>query len=189
MDRSPVLLLNQNYQPLNVCDVRRAFVLLGHGKAETLEITDGVIRSAYEEHSEPSIVRLLYMVKRPLHQRRLSRREVFIRDRHTCQYCGTKSNRLTLDHVMPRSRGGPHSWTNIVSACSRCNHRKAGRTPREANMLLPREPQPPRPNPYAFFHAGRIQDQWRPYLPWMESETLGIESEAKGDELAVASAD
>jgi 5-methylcytosine-specific restriction endonuclease McrA len=90
VDRSPVLLLNQNYQPLNVCDVRRAFVLLGHGKAETLEITDAVIRSAYEEHAEPSILRLLYMVKRPLHERRLSRQEVFIRDRHTCQYCGKK---------------------------------------------------------------------------------------------------
>ena len=183
MNRSPVLLLNQNYQPLNVCDVRRAFVLLGHGKAETLEITDTVIRSAYEEHPEPSILRLLYMVKRPLHERRLSRREVFIRDRHTCQYCGKKSGHLTLDHVVPRSRGGEHSWTNIVSACGRCNHRKAGRTPREANMLLPRDPAPPRPNPYAFFHAGRIQDQWRAYLPWMDSEP-GI-----NDEYEVASAD
>ncbi|MDA1281301.1 MAG: HNH endonuclease [Chloroflexi bacterium] len=169
MDRSPVLLLNQNYQPLNVCDVRRAFVLLGRGKAEALEITDGVIRSAYTAHPEPSIVRLLYMVNRPLHQRRLSRREVFIRDRHTCQYCGGRSERLTLDHVVPRSRGGEHSWTNIVSACGRCNHRKAGRTPLEANMLLPREPRPPRPNPYSFFHVGRIQDQWRPYLPWLDS--------------------
>jgi 5-methylcytosine-specific restriction endonuclease McrA len=183
VDRSPVLLLNQNYQPLNVCDVRRAFVLLGHGKAETLEITDAVIRSAYEEHAEPSILRLLYMVKRPLHARRLSRQEVFIRDRHTCQYCGKKSGRLTLDHVVPRSRGGEHSWTNIVSACDRCNHRKAGRTPREANMLLPRDPAPPRPNPYAFFHAGRIQDQWRAYLPWMDSEP------GMNDDYAVASAD
>lgn len=170
MDRSPVLLLNQNYQPLNVCDVRRAFVLVGRGKAEALETTERVIRSAYEEHPEPSIVRLLYMVKRPLHQRRLSRREVFIRDRHTCQYCGRQSRRLTLDHVLPRSRGGEHSWTNIVSACDRCNHRKAGRTPREANMLLQRDPRPPRPNPYAFFHVGRIQDQWRPYLPWLDSQ-------------------
>ena len=110
------------------------------------------------------------MVKRPLHQRRLSRREVFIRDRHTCQYCGRQSRRLTLDHVMPRSRGGEHSWTNIVSACDRCNHRKAGRTPREANMLLQQEPRPPRPNPYAFFHFGHIQEKWRPYLPWLDSQ-------------------
>jgi len=108
---------------------------------------------------------------------------VIIRDRHTCQYCGKKSGRLTLDHVVPRSRGGEHSWTNIVSACDRCNHRKAGRTPREANMLLPRDPAPPRPNPYAFFHAGRIQDQWRAYLPWMDSEP------GMNDEYAIASAD
>ena len=183
MDRSPVLLLNQNYQPLNVCDVRRAFVLLGRGKDETLEITDAVIRSAYEIHPEPSILRLLYMVKRPLHQRRLSRREVFVRDRHTCQYCGRQNGRLTLDHVVPRARGGEHSWTNIVSACNHCNHRKAGRTPREANMLLRREPRPPRPNPYAFFHLGHIQDQWRPYLPWLDSrpETNGAYAAAGGD--------
>ncbi|MEE8363446.1 MAG: HNH endonuclease [Dehalococcoidia bacterium] len=169
MTRSPVLLLNQNYQPLNVCDVRRAIVLLGRGKAEALENGGGYIRSAYAAFPEPSIVRLLYMVKRPLHQRRLSRREVFIRDRHACQYCGRQTRALTLDHVIPRSRGGKHTWTNVVSACNSCNHRKAGRTPAEARMTLGREPRPPRPNPYAFFHVERLLEPWRPYLPWLDA--------------------
>ncbi len=82
MNRSPVLLLNQNYQPLNVCDVRRAFVLLGHGKAETLEITDTVIRSAYEEHAAPSMLRLLDVLKQPWHEQGLSPREGVVRDHH-----------------------------------------------------------------------------------------------------------
>jgi 5-methylcytosine-specific restriction endonuclease McrA len=171
--RTPVLVLNQNYQPLNICDVRRAISLLGRGKAETLDVTETLLRSAYAAVPAPTVIRLVYMVKRPLHQRRLSRREVFVRDGFRCQYCGIQTRHLTLDHVTPRSRGGQQSWTNVVSACTECNHRKAGRTPLEARMALMREPQPPRPNPYAFFHVGHVRESWRPFLPWLDGEWNG----------------
>ena len=165
---SSVLVLNQNYQPLNVCNVRRAVSLLGRGRAETLEQSGSYLHSAYALLAEPAVIRLDYLVKRPLHRRRLSRREVFARDHYQCQYCGVHTRALTLDHVIPRSRGGLHAWSNVVSACDACNHRKAGRTPREAEMKLLRKPREPRPNPYALFHNGSVMDSWRPFLPWME---------------------
>ena len=88
-------------------------------------------------------------------------------DQHRCQYCGVQTRALTVDHVIPRSRGGGHDWKNVVSACDTCNHRKAGRTPREAGMKLLARPAEPRPNPYALFHHGRVEDAWRPFLPWL----------------------
>ena len=93
--------------------------------------------------------------------------EVFKRDSFTCQYCGTETRKLTLDHIMPRSRGGSHVWENVVSACISCNHRKAGSTPREANMRMLREPKAPRPNPYYVFHNRSILDEWRQFIPWV----------------------
>ena len=145
LTRSPVLVLNQNYQPLNVCDARRAMSLLGRGKAETIEEGPHYLHSATRIFPLPEVIRLIYMVKRPIHRRKLSRREVFVRDGYRCQYCAKYTRDLTLDHVVPRSRGGLHTWENVASACKKCNHRKAGRTPREANMRLlsrPREPAP-----------------------------------------------
>jgi len=107
---APVLVLNQNYQPFNVCNARRAFVLLGLGKAELLANGRGDIRSVSMVFPVPSVIRLVYMVKRPLLRRRLSRRAIFFRDKYACQYCGTESKTLTLDHIIPRSRGGAHVW-------------------------------------------------------------------------------
>lgn len=176
---SRVLVLNQNYQPLNICDVRRAISLLGRGKAEALvQLEDRMLRSAQDAMPEPAVIRLVYLVKRPFHQRRLSRREVFVRDGFMCQYCGVEGRKLTLDHVQPRSRGGDHTWTNVVTACSDCNHRKAGRTPTEANMRLLREPRPPRANPFAFVVYREIRDSWRPFLPWVDE--IRIESTPAG---------
>ena len=165
---APVLVLNQNYQPLNVCNARRAIVLIGLGKAELMENGRGDIHSVSQTFTVPSIIRLIRMVKRPLMQRRLSRRAVFYRDSFTCQYCGAKSKSLTLDHMLPRSRNGSHSWENVVTACIPCNHRKAGLTPKEANMRLMREPKSPRPNPYYIFHHRSILDEWRPFIPWVQ---------------------
>ena len=162
----PVLVLNQNYEPLNICNVRRAIVLLGRGKAELLENGRGELRSTSIVIPIPSIIRLIYMVKRPLLQRRLSRREVFYRDKYTCQYCGRETKGLTLDHVIPRYRGGAHTWENVVGACIPCNHRKAGRTPAEAGMKLLKEPRAPRPNPYYLFQHRSILDEWRKFIPW-----------------------
>jgi len=175
---SSVLVLNQNYQPLNVCNVRRAVSLLGRGKAESLQDSGGYLHSAYAALAEPAVIRLVYLVKRPLHRRRLSRREVFARDRYQCQYCGTYTRALTVDHVIPRSKGGLHTWTNVVSACDACNHHKAGRTPRDAGMKLLRQPQEPRPNPYALFHNGTVMDSWRPFLPWLEPARAGARQTA-----------
>ena len=168
MITSPVLVLNQNYQPLNICNARRAFVLLGRGKAELLINGRGHIRSIVRSFPIPSVIRLVYMVKRPLMRRRLSRQSVFYRDGFTCQYCRKATKQLTLDHIIPRSRGGTHAWDNVVSACIPCNHRKAGLSPREANMRLSRKPSVPRPNPYYLFHHRTIQEDWRQFIPWVD---------------------
>ena len=166
---APVLILNQNYQPLNVCNARRAIVLLALGKAELMENGRGHIHSISQAFIVPSVIRLVYMVKRPLMRRRLSRRSVFYRDNFTCQYCGKQTKALTLDHIMPRSRAGAHAWDNVVSACIPCNHLKAGATPLEANMRLLREPKPPRPDPYSLFHHRSILEEWWQYIPWVRA--------------------
>lgn len=168
-----VLVLNQNYEPLNVCNVRRAVVLLGRGKAEVLEHGLGAIRTASLVLPLPSVIRMVYMIKRPRPQRRLTRKEVFQRDHHTCQYCGRETRELTLDHVVPRHKGGKHVWENLVSACKSCNHRKAGRTPQEARMRLLQEPKTPSTSGYYIVYqylAGR--DEWRKFIPEWELEAL-----------------
>jgi len=162
----PVLVLNQNYEPLNVCPVRRAVVLLERGKAELLQNGRGEIHTPGRVVPVPSVIRLVYQVRRPLPQRRLTRKEVFLRDNYTCQYCGRQTRDLTIDHIIPRHRGGSQTWENVVTACKRCNHRKGDRTPQEAGMRLLREPRPPRPYPYAFLQARPLREEWRPFLPW-----------------------
>ena len=112
-----VLVLNQNYEPLNVCNVRRAIVLVFDGKAEILESRPITIKSATRCFPSPSVIRMVYLIHKPRPRVKLTRREVFIRDGYTCQYCGRQSGDLTIDHVVPRSRGGEHAWENLVSAC------------------------------------------------------------------------
>jgi 5-methylcytosine-specific restriction endonuclease McrA len=170
MTNSAVLVLNQNYEPLNVCNLRRAFVLVDRGKAEVLEHAEGAIRSAFTSFPRPSVIRLIYMIRRPRPQMRLTRREIFVRDRYTCQYCGKMTRDLTIDHVMPRHRGGRHTWENLVAACRTCNHRKAGRTPQEAHMTLLNEPKrPPASSYYVFYHYLESQSDWRKFIPGWES--------------------
>ncbi len=138
-----------------------------------LEEGDGVIRATAQSFPIPGVIRLLYMVKRPVFTRRLSRREVFWRDRFTCQYCGRQSRELTLDHVRPRVSQGAHTWENVVTACVPCNHRKAGRTPSEAGMKLLREPVAPRANPYYHLMHRQLPEGWNLYLPWMPRAESG----------------
>ncbi len=167
---SAVLVLNQNYEPLNVCNARRAFVLVGHGKAEVLEHGEGGIRTPSYVYPLPSVIRMVYMIKRPRPRMRLSRREVFTRDGHTCQYCGRQTRDLTLDHIIPRHRNGRHEWENLTSACKKCNHRKAGRTPKEARMRLLREPFAPKVSSYYVVHRYLDhQEGWRKFLPGWEN--------------------
>lgn len=169
MSNSAVLVLNQNYEPLNVCNARRAFVLVDRGKAEILEHGEGTLRSAVAAFPLPSVIRLIYMIRRPRPKMRLTRREVFIRDKYTCQYCGRQTKDLTIDHVMPRHRGGRHTWDNLVSACRTCNHKKAGLTPAEARMKLLSEPKaPPTSSYYIFYHYLEAQSDWRKFIPGWE---------------------
>ena len=162
-----VLVLNQNYEPLNVCNLPRAFRLVFGEKAEVVEYDHQLIRTPREAFRAPSVIRLQHQIRRPRPRVKLTRREVFSRDRHTCQYCGHQSHDLTLDHVVPRHRGGGHTWENLVAACTSCNHRKGSKTLEEARLRLVRAPYEPRSDVYSLF-TPYLEDQrneaWRDYL-------------------------
>ena len=164
-----VLVLNSNYEPLNVCNARRAIAMLLLGKAETLVAHTEPLRTARGELKAPSVVRMRYQVKRPMPQLRLSRHAVLARDDFTCQYCGTKTRHdMTIDHVVPRWAGGPHTWDNLVASCRRCNLRKADKTPQQANMKLARKPKRPHFIPYLSlptYLRATGREEWRDYLP------------------------
>jgi 5-methylcytosine-specific restriction endonuclease McrA len=162
---SPVLLLNANYEPLHVCNTRRAVGLLMTDKAEIILNGRGVIRTPSIDFLRPSVIRLSYMIHRPRPRVKLTKREILRRDNYTCQYCGQRSARLTIDHVTPRRLGGVHGWENLVAACPACNHRKGGRTLAEAHMRLLRPPCEPIPT--AAYLFGRYLDEnreWRTYI-------------------------
>ncbi len=163
----PVLVLNQSYEPLTICRAKRAVVLVYQGKAEMLENGLGFIHTVSASFELPSVIRLAYMVRRPYRQKKLTRYEIFNRDKYTCQYCGKETKNLTLDHVIPRYRGGQHTWENVVSACVPCNRRKAGRTPQEAGMKFIHKPVYPSDSllfsiPY---HYRQSRYEWQKYLP------------------------
>ncbi|MDD4873659.1 MAG: HNH endonuclease [Dehalococcoidales bacterium] len=164
---SPVLVLNQSYEPLNVCHARRAIVMVIQGKAEMLENGMGFIHSANDLFPIPSVIKLDFFLKR-IHnaERKLTRLGVFHRDNYTCQYCGKTDKKLTLDHVIPRSHGGQHIWENITTACVPCNLRKAGRTPEQANMKLNTLPAYPRDGLPFFIPRYYRQGlkEWQKYL-------------------------
>jgi 5-methylcytosine-specific restriction endonuclease McrA len=166
---SSVLVLNQNYEPLNVCNEKRAIVLVNRGKAEVLEHGQGVLRSPSQSVQRPSVIRLIYLIKRPRPKARLTRKEIFVRDGYTCQYCGSRGKDLTLDHVIPRHRGGRHTWENLVSACRACNHRKGGKMLEEARMSLRRPPVQPRVTTYYILHQYlQTYNEWQKFIPEWE---------------------
>jgi 5-methylcytosine-specific restriction endonuclease McrA len=161
----PVLVINANYEPLNVCTTRRAIGLLLSGKAEMLANGRGYVRTVRLTVPRPSVIRLGAMVKRPAPRVRLTKRELFRRDAHTCQYCGQRASRLTIDHVMPRHRGGEHVWSNLVTACPSCNLRKGGRTIQQAHMSLLRAPREPRATAsYLFGPLVETNTDWVPFI-------------------------
>jgi 5-methylcytosine-specific restriction endonuclease McrA len=162
-----VLVLNQNYEPLNVTNLPRAFRLLFGAKAEVIEYDHQVIRTPRTSFRAPSVIRLQHQIRRPRPRVKLTRREVFARYRYTCQYCGGNGHDMTLDHIVPRHRGGTHTWENLVTACKGCNHRKGGRTPEEARLRLLRAPFEPRNDLYSLFTpylADERNEAWRTYL-------------------------
>ncbi|MEM6423871.1 MAG: HNH endonuclease [Cyanobacteria bacterium P01_H01_bin.119] len=162
---SKVLVLNASYEPLNITSWRRAVVLIIKGKAEQVEHNGKVI---YTNFPLPTVIRLRHYVRVPYKEIPLTRRNLLHRDSHSCQYCGYTSNDgLTLDHVLPRSRGGGDTWENIVTACVRCNVRKGNRTPKEAGMPLRNPPRKPYSSLY--FEVSRqirsgIHQEWRKYV-------------------------
>jgi len=135
-----VLVLNASYEPLNITSWRRATVLLMKGKAERLEYNGKFL---YTDFPQPTVIRLRHYVRVPYMEVPLTRRNILHRDGHTCQYCGYTGDKLTLDHVIPRSRGGGDTWENIVAACVCCNVKKGSRTPQEARMPLRHLPRQP----------------------------------------------
>ena len=140
-----VLVLNATFEPINVCTVRRAVVLLLKEKAELLERGPAELHSESSTLARPVVIRLVTYVRVPrdAHRRKITRRAVFARDSWTCQYCGSRSN-LTVDHVIPRSKGGNSSWENIVASCAPCNRRKGDRTPGQAGMHPRHAPRSPK---------------------------------------------
>ena len=172
-----VLVLNASYEPLNVCSVRRAHVLVWKGKAEVIESHDRPLRSASGSFIWPHVIRLLQYVRVPQAvKRRISRRALFARDGWRCVYCGTTGGRLTLDHVIPRSRGGDSVWENVVTACAPCNLRKGDRTLEEAAMTLARQPHIPAPVLFIRLAAQRVPEVWRQYLPGLDHSEPAVEA-------------
>jgi 5-methylcytosine-specific restriction endonuclease McrA len=160
-----VLVLNSSYEPLNVCTVRRAVVLVLKEKAEMLETGIRQLHAESMTMPHPVVIRLVTYVRVPRERtgRRITRRAVFARDSWTCQYCGRTSH-LTVDHVLPRSRGGGSVWENIVTSCAPCNRRKGNRTPREVQMHPRRKPRAPGPTVFIRVAAPIVPQAWHPYL-------------------------
>jgi 5-methylcytosine-specific restriction endonuclease McrA len=161
-----VLVLNATFEPINVCTVRRAAVLLLKEKAEVIEHAKWGLRSENLTLPRPVVIRLVSYVNVPrdTHRRKITRRAVFARDRWTCQYCGSRGN-LTVDHVVPRSKGGPSSWDNIVTSCAPCNRRKGDLLLRQVDMKLHRKPGSPSPQIFIHVASPTIPTAWRAYLP------------------------
>lgn len=175
-----VLVLNSDYEPLNVCNLRRAIILVYLGKADILHergedapvdfsTGDYAVRSAEgESFPAPSVVKLRHHVRRPLPELKLSRRSIFARDNFTCQYCGVTGKDLTIDHVIPKRHGGGMAWENLVACCRKCNTKKGDKPAEKMGMKLLKTPRRPRYTPYISLNkyvSGAKHDIWRDYLP------------------------
>lgn len=163
-----VLVLNSTYEPINVCSTRRAIVLIMKGVARTEEKQEIVYRSPRTSMHIPSVIRLTEYVHIPFERKSLSRKNILLRDHNTCQYCGRVFNPsdLTLDHVIPKSRGGSSNWDNLVACCKKCNNKKGSHMPDEAGMKLIKRPQSfsLHVNRQIMRYLGRSDASWRKYL-------------------------
>ncbi len=164
----PVLVLNASYEPINVCAARRAVVLILKGLASAEEHVAAHIHSFNRAVPLPSVIRLLEYRRIPQQTRALSRKNILMRARHTCQYCHRilPAGELTLDHVIPRSRAGGSSWENLVACCHPCNNRKGNRTPEESGMKLGKQPRPfsLHTSRHLMRMLGNADARWRKYL-------------------------
>jgi 5-methylcytosine-specific restriction endonuclease McrA len=157
------LVLNASYEPLCVVSARRAVVLVLSEKAEVVHDTGDEFHSEKLAVAVPSVIRLRYFVRVPFRRRSaLNRRAVFARDGGRCQYCSAPAE--SIDHVIPRSRGGAHEWENVVAACRPCNTRKSDRFLSETSMVLHRTPAAPRELTWITVAVGTVPSHWEPYL-------------------------
>jgi len=160
-----VLVLNQDWSPLSVAKMPRALTLVSDGKAEVLEHGVAPIVTPTCSLDRPSVIRLMNYVKRPRPHVRYTRINLFKRDGFQCMYCGKRPRNLTVDHVLPLSRGGKDTWDNTVAACVVCNHKKAAHTPEEAKMPLKRIPYEPKLSSYLHLIGVDVRPEWQPFLP------------------------
>lgn len=157
------LVLNATYEPLSVVSARRAICLVLCDKADIVADDGTQVHSERMSVSSPLVIRLRYVVKVPYHRHTaMSRRAVFARDNHRCGYCGSHAD--SIDHVLPRSRGGKNVWENVIAACRSCNLRKRDRTPEEAGMKMMTMPRTPREMSWIAFAVPRVPEEWKPYL-------------------------
>jgi 5-methylcytosine-specific restriction endonuclease McrA len=161
----PVLVLNANFQPINITSTYRAINMVLADKATLILNGRGVIRSVSQTFPLPSIIRLNRMIKRPRPIVKLTRKEIFRRDNYTCQYCGRQLSNLTIDHVIPRRLGGETQWDNVVAACPRCNHLKGGMTPDQSGMYPRKKPEHP-PNTATYLYGKHLNEnhEWENFL-------------------------
>ncbi len=160
-----VLILNQNYEPLSVCSVKRAVILVFLGKAEIIEKYDGnMVRAVSVAIPVPSVVRLGFYIHVPNKRILLSRKNIIKRDGHRCQYCGDNQKAMTVDHIIPRIYGGKDTWENLVCACISCNNRKGDHTPEQAGLALLRQPRRPTHITFIQQFIGISDQRWRQYL-------------------------
>lgn len=159
-----VLLLNQNYEPMSVCGLKKAIILIYLGKAEVIEREAVVLHSVNSTMPVPNVIRLYRFARAPKRKILLNRKNLLIRDKHCCQYCGRRTLQMTIDHIIPKQFGGKDTWENLVIACMPCNNRKGNRTPEQAEMRLRTKPK--RPNPFFFLQhmVGARHESWKPYL-------------------------
>ena len=163
---SRVLVLNASYEPINVCTIRRAVVLILKARAEVIERSERELHAESLTMPRPAVIRLITYVRIPrdAHSRKITRRAIFARDSWTCQYCGSARGSLTIDHVIPRSKGGTSHWDNIVTCCAPCNRRKGDRLPKQVGMHPRRAPRAPKPSIFVHVAVPRVPDAWQPYL-------------------------
>jgi len=166
--RAQVLVLNASYEPIHICDTHRAIILIVKGVARSEQDTQHVMRSPSIAFPIPAVIRLIHYIQIPYRERSYSKGHIFLRDNHTCQYCGITdvSQKLTLDHILPQSRGGRNVWENLVTSCKKCNCKKGDRTPKEANMQMINKPKPL--TSFFYLHLVRSKARnnrhWRKYL-------------------------
>ena len=159
-----VLILNADYSPIMVSTVQRAFILMYLNKTEMVEKANGYkIRSVSSQFPMPAVIKLNNYVNVPYKKVAMTRQNIFKRDGFQCQYCAKKEH-LTLDHVVPKTKGGSSTWENLTTACNRCNARKGGQTPKEADMMLVNKPFRPTYNSFIKNNSGFVCEEWLPYL-------------------------